>query len=64
MIQGEAWQALPTAGMTHGLLDGLVHIDKAKSLEENLYNIGYQANVEGFYGALYGVGWSAAVQVK
>ena len=47
-----------TAGITHGLLDSLVHVDKNKSLKENLYNIGYQANVEGFYGGVYGLGWS------
>ena len=48
------------AGTMYGLLDGITHINTAKGLEGNLYDIGFKANTGGFSGALYGTGWKAA----
>ena len=45
------------SGTTHGLLDGVLHIDTDKSVEQNFYDIMYSSARDGFTGTLWGVGW-------
>lgn len=50
-------QAGWVSGTTHGLLDGVLHIDTDKSVEQNFYDIMYSSARDGFTGTMWGVGW-------
>ena len=49
-----------TTGMVHGFLDGIVHIDSTKGVEENASNIVTGSAREGFIGLMYGAGFEFA----